>query len=141
MSSALRGERPEGHAAADVDLDGRDGAARLHGTVRIAPAVLIELIDLTLAEIDGFAGLRNHDTDPDPGETGRRFSNGRIAVTVDGDRIAVAVGCAIVRGTKVAEFSQTVQQAIGFAVGNMLNMTVKSVDLIIQDVSPVRGSS
>ena len=30
-------------------LTGQDGAAGFHGTVRIAPAVLIQLVDLTMA--------------------------------------------------------------------------------------------
>jgi uncharacterized alkaline shock family protein YloU len=135
MCSMLRNDRPEGGAATEVALTGHD-AAGFHGTVRIAPAVLLQLVDLTMAGLDGFAGLRDHDPEPDPGA--RRFSNGKIAVTVDGDQISVSVGCAISRNTNVAEFSRSAQKAIGFAVGNMLNMTVKSVDLTIQDVAPGR---
>jgi uncharacterized alkaline shock family protein YloU len=137
----LRNDRPDDGAATGVALTGQDGAAGFHGTVRIAPTVLLQLVDLTMAGVDGFAGLRDHDTDQNAGLAGRRFSNGKIAVTVDGDQIGVEVGCAIAHDTNVAVFSRLAQEAIGFAVGNMLNMTVKSVDLTIQDVAPDRNSS
>ena len=139
MCSMLRNERPDDRAATGVALTGQDGAAGFHGTVRIAPAVLLQLVDLTMAGLDGFAGLRDHDPDQASELGSRRFSNGKIAVTVDGDQIGVAVGCAIAHDTNVAEFSRLAQEAIGFAVGNMLNMTVKSVDLTIQDVVPGRN--
>jgi uncharacterized alkaline shock family protein YloU len=137
----LRNDRPEGSASTDVALAGQDGAAGFHGTVRIAPAVLLQLVDLTMAGLDGFAGLRDLGPEPDPLPQGRRFSNGKIAVIVDGDQISVGIGCAITRGTNVADFSRRARKAIGFAVGNMLNMTVKSVDLTIQDVAPGRDAS
>jgi len=141
MCSMLRNDRPDDRVATGVALTGQDGAAGFHGTVRIAPAVLLQLVDLTMAGLDGFAGLRDHDPDQASEPAGRRFSNGKIAVTVDGDQIGVAVGCAIAHDTNVAEFSRLAQEAIGFAVGNMLNMTVKSVDLTIQDVVPGRNRS
>jgi uncharacterized alkaline shock family protein YloU len=143
MDGNDRQERPGHGAATEVTLGGTAGeGGEFRGTVRVAPAVLIELIDLTMQGISGFAGLRNHGAGPEPdGGTARRFSNGKIAVTVDGDRIAVAVGCAIVRGTNVAEFTSAVQRAIGFAAGNMLNMTVQTVDLMIQEVTAASSAT
>jgi uncharacterized alkaline shock family protein YloU len=62
------------------------------------------------------------------------FDNGKIAVTVSGDQITVAIGCAIDRGANVSELGAAIQQAIGFAVGTMLGMTVRAVDIQIQDI-------
>ncbi|HYI25048.1 MAG TPA: Asp23/Gls24 family envelope stress response protein [Thermomicrobiales bacterium] len=142
MDNGARIDRPGHGAATDVQLGTASGQpARFGGTVRIAPAVLIQLIDLTLLGVEGFSGLRNHDARPVPdGVPGKQFSNGKIAVTVDGDQIAVSIGCSIDRNANVVSFSAAVQRAIGFAVGNMLNMTVKSVDLIIQDVTATADS-
>ena len=139
MDNAVQGERPGRGATTEVHLETDPEGFR--GTVRITPAVLIQLIDLTVQGIDGFAGLRNHDLDGNDVGTGKRFSNGKIAVTVEGDQIAVALGCAITRDGNVDTFSADVRRAIGFAVGNMLNMTVKSVDLIIQDVESAHSGS
>ena len=127
---------PAKGAATEVRLDSvGGGTTAVRGTVRIAPAVLIELVELTIGGIDGVAGLRSHAVDKgDVPEGARMFDNGKIAVTVSGDQITVAIGCAIARGTNVTELSAAIQKAIGFAVGNMLGMTVRSVDIHIQDI-------
>lgn len=127
---------PARGAAAEVHLESASaGAPSILGTVRIAPAVLIELIELTLQQVDGVAGLRNHDLrKPDRAAGARTFDNGKIAVTVDGDQITAAIGCAIRRGTNVTELSAAIQQAVGLAAGNMLGMTVLAVDIHIQDI-------
>jgi uncharacterized alkaline shock family protein YloU len=127
---------PSKGAVTEVHLDAvGGGATTVRGTVRIAPAVLIELVELTIGGIEGVAGLRTHAADKgNVPEGARMFDNGKIAVTVSGDQIAVAIGCAIARGTNVSELSAAIQQAIGFAVGNMLGMTVRAVDIHIQDI-------
>jgi len=123
-----------GGAAADVYASGM----AIRGTVRIAPAVLIELIELTVQGIDGVAGLRTRrDKRPAPDGSGSRtFDNGKIAVTVNGDQIDAAIAFAIQRGTNVSEFSAEVQKRIGFAAGNMLGMTVRTVDVYIEEIIP-----
>jgi uncharacterized alkaline shock family protein YloU len=123
-------------AATDVHVDASgSGTTAVRGTVRIAPAVLIELVELTIRGIEGVAGLRSHAAEKgDVPDGARMFDNGKIAVTVSGDQISVAVGCAIARGTNVSELSAQCQQAIGFAVGNMLGMTVRAVDIHIQEI-------
>lgn len=123
-----------GGASAEVST----GGTAFRGTVRIAPAVLIELIELTVHGIDGVAGLRTRrDKRPvPPSSSSRTFDNGKIAVTVNGDQIDAAVAFAIQRGTNVSEFSAEVQKRIGFAVGNILGMTVRSVDVYIEEIVP-----
>jgi len=120
-----------GGAAADVYASGM----AIRGTVRIAPA---ELIELTVQRIDGVAGLRTRrDKRPAPDGSGSRtFDNGKIAVTVNGDQIDAAIAFAIQRGTNVSEFSAEVQKRIGFAAGNMLGMTVRTVDVYIEEIIP-----
>ena len=120
--------------AAEVSMDRAD----VRGTVRIAPAVLIELIELTVQDIPGVAGLRSHRNmrraEAEPGA--KTFDNGKIAVTVHGDQIDAAIALAIGQGTNVSELSTEVQKSIGFAVGNMLGMTVRSVDIYIEEIIP-----
>ena len=134
---------PSKGAATEVHVDVTgSGTTTVRGTVRIAPAVLIELVELTLGGIDGVAGLRSHATvKGDIPEGARMFDNGKIAVTVSGDQITVAIGCAIVRGTNVSGLSAAIQKAIGFAVGNMLGMTVQTVDIHIQDIVAAPATS
>ncbi len=126
--------KPTGRASADV----RTNDSSVRGTVRIAPAVLIELIELTVQGIDGVAGLRSRRNKQAPASDygSRTFDNGKIAVTVNGDQIDAAIAFAIRRGTNVSEFSAEVQKRIGFAVGNMLGMTVRTVDIYIEEIIP-----
>ncbi len=138
MGDAIH-DQPTTSAAADV----RKGNAAVRGTIRIAPAVLIELIELTVQDIDGVAGLRSRrDKRPAPDAPGARtYDTGKIAVTVSDDQIDAAVALAIHRGTNVSELSAEIQQRIGFAAGNMLGMTVRTVDLYIEDVIPALATT
>jgi len=133
-SSTPRSAVPPTGATADV----HDHASAVRGTVRIAPAVLIELIELTLDGIDGIAGLRALPEKPDAhgADGARTWDNGKIAVTVRGDQIDAALGLAIHRGANVSGLSADVQQQIGFAAGQMLGMTVRTVDIYIEEIVP-----
>lgn len=134
MGDPNHGPKSSGSASAEVRAEG----TAVRGTVRIAPTVLIELIELTVQGIDGVAGLRTRgDKHPLPEAPGSRtFDNGKIAVTVNGDQIDAAIAFAIHRGTNVSELSAEIQKRIGFAVGNMLGMTVRTVDVYIEEIIP-----
>ncbi len=134
MGDSNHDPKSTGGASAEV----RAGGSAVRGTIRIAPAVLIELIELTVQGIDGVAGLRSRrNKQPLADDSGARtFDNGKIAVTVNGNQIDAAIAFAILRGTNVSEFSAEVQKRIGFAVGNMLGMTVRTVDVYIEEIIP-----
>jgi uncharacterized alkaline shock family protein YloU len=139
MASSTSNQRDANGAAAEVG----GGSSDVRGTVRIAPAVLIELVELTVQGTEGFAGLRTrHDRKDAVLEEGaRRYDNGKIAVSVIGDQIDVAVGIAIEGGANVADLTSSIQRRIGFAVGNMLGMTVRTVDIDIEEIMTGSASS
>ncbi|MBA3379737.1 MAG: Asp23/Gls24 family envelope stress response protein [Chloroflexia bacterium] len=132
---------PKSTSGASAEV--RAGGSAVRGTVRIAPGVLIELIELTVEGIDGVTGLRSRrDKRSQTAMAGARtFDNGKIAVTVNGDQIDAAIAFAILRGTNVSEFSAEVQKRIGFAVGNMLGMTVRTVDVYIEEIIPGQAAT
>lgn len=113
------------------------GGSEVRGTVRIAPAVLIELIEGTVQGMDGVAGLRSrnrrHRTDSDP-PIGKSYDNGKVLVTVNGDQIATDITLAVHRGVNVTELSASIQGAIGAMVGKMLGMTVQTVNIYIEEI-------
>lgn len=126
--------QPRG-ASAEIIAPG--GGSEVRGTVRIAPAVLIELIEGTVQGMDGVAGLRSrnkrHRADSDP-PIGKSYDNGKVLVTVDGDQIATDITLAVHRGVNVTELSASIQGAIGAMVGKMLGMTVQTVNIYIEEI-------
>lgn len=128
-------DNPPAARGAATEIDTTTGEIR--GTVRIAPAVLLELVELSVGTIGGIDGLRSLRRNALPGAdpAARTYDNGKIAVTVDGDQIGVAIGIAITRGTNVSELSTEVQRQVGFAVGRMLGMTVNTVDIYIEEIT------
>ena len=114
------------------------GRSQIRGSVRIAPAVLIELIELTVQGIDGIDGLRGRRIKRAVPETegAKTWDNGKIAVTVNGGQIDAAIAVAIHRGVNVSELGAEVQRRIGFAAGNMLGMSVRTVDISIEEIVP-----
>ena len=116
----------------------RDRNAEARGTVRIAPTVLIELIELTVQGVDGTAGLRQYRRKPatDAAPGAKTYDNGKVTVTVQGDIIDASVALAVHQGANISELGAEIQKRIGFAVGNMLGMTVRTVDIAIEDIIP-----
>jgi uncharacterized alkaline shock family protein YloU len=139
MTERTNTPKPADGASTEV----RGGSSAVRGTVRIAPAVLIELIELTVRDIDGVAGLRSRRDKRAAPETSesRTYDNGKIAVSVNGDQIGAAIAIAIHRGANVSDLNDTIKRRIGFAVGNMLGMTVRTVDVYIEDVIPGQATS
>lgn len=110
----------------------------VRGTVRIAPQVLIELIELTVTDIDGVAGfrpLRNRGKGATP-PPGKSYDNGKIRVGIVNDRIDADIALGAAQGTNLTELSHTIQRRVALAVGQMLGMTVTGVNVYIDDIQP-----
>ncbi len=94
--------------------------------------------------MDGVAGLRSrnkrHRTASDP-PIGKSYDNGKVLVTVNGDRIATEITLAIHRDVNVTELSAVIQCAIGAMVGKMLGMTVETVNIYIEEIVPSVNAS
>ncbi len=139
MTDALQSPRPVPGASTDVVAPiGGDQAPAVRGTVRIAPAVLIELIEMTVRDIDGVAGFRSRPWQKQPRNDpaiDKSYDNGKIAVSVNGDRIAAEVSIAVTRGTNVTELSREIQRMVGNAVGKMLGLTVRHVNVFIEEIA------
>jgi uncharacterized alkaline shock family protein YloU len=114
-----------------------NGDTEVRGTVRIAPAVLIELIELTVSDIPGVVELRQRRRRKasDSGETiGKSYDDGKVRVSVAGDQIEADISIAVSVGTNISELASRVQKQVGIAAGRMLGMTVKTVNIYIDDI-------
>jgi len=129
---------PRATDAATTDVvrgeQGSSGAVR--GTVRVAPAVLIELIELTVKDIDGVVELRSRPRRPrqyaEP--EGKSYDDGKVRVAVHGDRIEADIAVAIRHGVNVMKLTETIQRQVASAVERMLGMTASSVNIYIDAI-------
>lgn len=128
-------------AAAEIVAPAKGSpGSEIRGTVRIAPGVLIRMIEVTVERMDGVAGLRSHSRHrrqrSETAPNGKSYDNGKVVVRVNGDQIAADIALAVHRGVNVTELSESVQQRIGAMVGRMLGMTVQSVNIYIEEIAP-----
>lgn len=114
------------------------------GTIRISPAVLIQLIELSVNSVEGVSGLRSlrkhHDRREPEGDV-HSHDNGKVAVSVGGTQIDAAVSIAIQQGTSVTGVTEEIRKRIGFAAQSMLGMTVRTADIYVDEITPVATPS
>ncbi len=113
----------------------------VRGTVRVSPTVLIELIELTVRDVAGVVELRSH---PRRGRsarsyhcsspTSRTFDDGKVRVGIDGDKIDADIRVSVERGTNITALSHEIQRRIGLVAGQMLGMTVTTVNIYVDDI-------
>jgi uncharacterized alkaline shock family protein YloU len=118
-----------------------DETTEVRGTVRIAPAVLIQLIETTVLDITGVVALTTHrrrKVESDDDETrGKSFDDGKVRVTVDGDQIDADVSITVRSGTNISRLTDQIRERVGVAAGRMLGMTVRTVDIYVDDIITV----
>lgn len=106
------------------------------GTVRIAPAVLIQLIETTVNDIDGVVEITSRKGKKRDDEiSGRAFDDGKVRVVVDGDQIDVDIAITLQAGRDVASVTSRIRKDVGVAAGQMLGMHVRSVDIYVDNFS------
>ena len=106
----------------------------VRGTVRIAPKVLIQLIETTVRAVPGVLDVtarkgKNRDEEL----MGKAFDDGKVRVVVDADRIDVDIAITLHHGTNVGKVTHAIRREVGVAAGRMLGMTVRSVDIFIDN--------
>jgi uncharacterized alkaline shock family protein YloU len=111
---------------------------RIRGTIRIAPAVLIELIELTVRDLPAVLALRSAKRSPAaddrPNEIPKTYEHGGVRVRIAGDRIDADLSIVIARGANVVELGRLIQQRVGEAAGRMLGMTVNEVNVHVAGI-------
>jgi len=124
-------------AEVDTTIQIEEGG-EVRGTVRIAPAVLIQLIETTVLDISGVVALTGHkrwkSDDGSEEPKGKSFDDGKVRVTVDGDQIDADVSITVQSGTNVSRLTDQIREKVGVAAGRMLGMTVRSVDIYVADI-------
>ena len=129
---------PTDAATTDLETAASTGSGPVRGTIRVAPAVLIQLIELTVGDIDGVQELRSR-----PRKTrhmseheGKTYDDGKVRVAVHGDRIDADIAVALKLGVPVAKVTGEIQSQVEKAVERMLGMTAASVNIYIDTIGP-----
>ena len=141
--------RADSPSSADVPPSSSDPSDGVRGTVRIAPAVLIELIELSVRDIPGVVGFdarhrverilprAHHDrsiTRAGNSELSKTYEEGGIRVHITGDHIDADVSIIVRQGANILELSRAIKRRVGVAVGRMLGMTVAEVNVYVADI-------
>jgi len=116
----------------------------VRGNIRISPAVLIQLMELTVNSVEGVSGLRSlrkHYDRREPENGAHSHDNGKVAVSVSGDQIDASVSIAIIQGNSVSGITEEIRKRIGFAAGSMLGMTVRTADIYVDEITSVTTPS
>lgn len=130
------------HSTADERANTTRNPVR--GNIRISPAVLVQLMELTINSVEGVSGLRSlrkHHDRREPENGVHSHDNGKVAVSVSGGQIDAAVAIAISQGNSVHGITEEIRTRIGFAAGSMLGMTVRTADIYVDEITPVTAFS
>jgi uncharacterized alkaline shock family protein YloU len=132
-------DQPATDAATTDVVAGEPGSTGpVRGTIRVAPAVLIQLIELTVSDIDGVIELRSRPrkTRQQTEHEGKTYDDGKVRVAVHGDRIDADIAVALDSGMPVANVTAAIQSQVARAVERMLGMTATSVNIYIDAIEP-----
>lgn len=123
-------------ATTDVVAAAKASTGAVRGTIRVAPAVLIQLIELTVRDIDGVRELRSRPrkTRQPTEHQGKTYDDGKVRVAVHGDRIDTDIAVALDAGVPVAKVTSAIQAQVARAVERMLGMTASSVNIYIDTI-------
>lgn len=130
--------------AAHRDLVDDNG---VRGTITIAPAVLVELIELTVQNIDGLVGIARGrrkgrgksleiQTVDSREHTGKTFARGGVQVRIDGSHIDADLNIIVRSGANVLALGADIQSKVAVAVERMLGMTAREINVHVVEVQP-----
>ena len=130
---------------ADRAARASDRQVRVWGTVRVAPAVLLETIEMTVSRVEGVAALeswrnveRQSDRTTDPETTtlaALTFEAGGVRVRLRGIDIEADVSVKLRPGASVAIVSRTLRRDVGVAVNQMLGLSVTVVNVFVAGIN------
>jgi len=105
------------------------------GTTHIAPEVLVTIAQLTALSVPGVDRLSHSFTSRLNRLLGKRSTHHGVEVYVEGDAVSVDLHIVVEQGVNIVQVSEKVQAEVSRAVNEMVGMTVREVNVYIQDVN------
>ena len=126
---------PTDAATTDVLTDD-ESSTTVRGTIRVAPSVLIEMIELTVKDVDGVVELRSRPKRPrqDENPAGKCYDDGKVRVVLLGDQIETDIAVSLRQGVNIGKVTRDIQHQVARAVERMLGMTASAVNIYVDDV-------
>lgn len=103
------------------------------GQVKIADEVIAIIADLAITDVKGIVTLGTR-------KYKNKFGKG-IAVRVDGNDVYVDVSVVLKNGTKAKDVAAPIQEKVKAALENMLDMTVREVNVSIVGIQNEKSES
>jgi uncharacterized alkaline shock family protein YloU len=103
------------------------------GTVTVAPNVLLNLVVLALREVPGIARPGNV-----PRAHGQHRGDG-VALLIDDQEVGVDCYVIAQPDTNLLDLGMAVQATVAAVIRELAGMTVREVNVYIQDVEAARG--
>jgi uncharacterized alkaline shock family protein YloU len=104
------------------------------GAVRIAKQVLATIIEMTALKVPGVVRLA-----PVGGHLARWFDREApargIALTMNDQEVSANLYLVVESGSNMIQVATAVQEAVGAAIEHMVGLTVKEINVYIQDVA------
>jgi uncharacterized alkaline shock family protein YloU len=104
------------------------------GTVRIAKQVLATIIEMTALKVPGvvrFASVGGHF----PRFLDREAPYRGIALTIADQAVRTDLYLVVEKDSNMVQVATSVQDAVGTAIEHMVGLTVKEINVYIQDVA------
>ena len=114
---------------------------KVPGTVTIAPEVLVTIAQLTTQDISGVYAMSTDWAR----DVNRFFGNTHVGdgvqVQVDGDQVTVDLYVIVEHDVNMLQLARSIQSEVTRAIVEMVGMSVRAVDVHIEDVHYAPGES
>lgn len=105
------------------------------GSVQIADDVVAVIAGLAATEVKGVAAMAGNITNEIMSKVGRKNLSKGVKISVNGNRVKIALAIMIEYGFNIPGTSSKVQDRVKSAVENMTGLTVTDVDVRIAGVN------
>ncbi len=108
-------------------------ASQPAGVVRVARQVLSTIVINTALQIPGVVRIA-HGSDQWSRLLGRELPRQGVALTVKDNTVSTDLYIVVATGANIVEVGTAVQEEVALAIGDMVGMQVREVNVYIQDV-------
>lgn len=104
------------------------------GTIHIAPEVLVTIAQLTTLSVPGVDRMSHNLASSVSHFLGKKTAHHGVEIYVEDDTVSVDLHIVVKQGVNIVRVSEQVQAEVSRAIDEMVGMTLREVNVFIQDV-------